>query len=135
MSVEEIAEAIAALSLDEARALVLALRTRLAVLDPQPDWRYVAVVYGAPPLPRNDENYAPHAVLLRAVGPKRALVISQLRVALSATNMEAKAVADAAPCPLGPFPDVFTANMAADALRAVGATVDVQVVTPRRSAE
>jgi hypothetical protein len=42
---------------------------------------------------------------------------------------------DAAPCPLGPFPDIFTVHVSADALRAVGATVDVPDVTPRRSAE
>ena len=129
MTVEEIAEAVAVLSLDEARALVLALQTRLALEDPVPDWRHVAVIYGAPPSPRNEADYAPHAVLLQAVGPKRALVISQLRVALSATIIEAKAAADATPCPLGPFPDVSTANRVAAALRAVGATVDVQPVT------
>ncbi|MDO9019210.1 MAG: hypothetical protein Q8S73_31670 [Deltaproteobacteria bacterium] len=129
MTVEEIAESVAALSLDEARALVLALQTRLELEDPVPDWRHVAVIYGAPPWSRNEDEYAPHVVLLRAVGPKRALVISQLRVALSASIVEAKAAADAAPCPLGPFPDVFTASIVADALRAVGATVDVQPVT------
>ncbi|MDB4929790.1 MAG: hypothetical protein JWM10_2274 [Myxococcaceae bacterium] len=130
MTVEEIAEAVAALSLDEARALVAALQARLALEDPMPDWRNMVVLYGAPPTPENRTAYLPHALVLLAVGPKRALVISALRVAFSISMAEAKAAADAAPCSLGTMPDEFAANAVADALRAVGATIELRPVTP-----
>jgi len=127
VNVYEFADAIAALSLDEARALVAALRARLALDAPsEPDWRHMVVLYGHPPGSRErDEAYAPHALALRAVGPNRVQVMSQLRVALSLTLGEARAAVDGAPCELGVFPDRATARKVADALAAAGAAADV----------
>ena len=126
MTVDELAHAIAALSLDEARALLAALRARLALDEPEPDWRYMAAVYGAPPVPWDDDAYWPHVLVLRAVGPDRVRVIAQLRAALAVSLVAAKAAADAAPCELATFPERAPAQRLADALTAVGATVDVR---------
>ncbi|TAK21713.1 MAG: hypothetical protein EPO40_29920 [Myxococcaceae bacterium] len=126
MTVDELAHAIAALSLDEARDLIAALQVRLAIDSPEPDWRRMGVIYGAPPLPWDDDAYRPHLLVLRAVGADRARVILHLRVTLSLSVVEAKAAVDAAPCELATFPDRGAARLAADALTAVGATVDVR---------
>jgi len=126
VTVDELTHAIAALPLDEARALLAALNVRLAVEKPEPDWRYMAAVYGAPPAPPDNDAYWPHVLVLRAVGPDRVRVISRLRAALGVSLLEAKAAADAAPCELATSPERTPAQGLADVLTAAGATVDVR---------
>ena len=130
MRIDEIAEAVAALSLPDARALITALKARLALEDPPPDWTRAAALYGAPPPPADPSPYLPHAVVLQAVGPNRLQLISALRVALSLSMADAKALVDAAPCLLRTVPDEFAALDLARALRAVGASVTLRPTSP-----
>ena len=42
-------------ALDEARELLSVLRVRLMLDEPEPEWRRLAVIYGAPSVPRDDD--------------------------------------------------------------------------------
>ncbi|MFO0626106.1 MAG: hypothetical protein U0325_10855 [Polyangiales bacterium] len=125
MRIDELADAIATLPLDDARALVAALKARLAVDDPLSDLGSLSALYGAPPRLDDDPVYRPHRMVLVAVGPDRARVISAIRVAFSRSVVDAKAIADAVPCELGTMPDGFAAEAIVQAIRAAGATIDV----------
>ncbi len=134
MTLAQLVEAIAALPLTEARALLEALTARLAVEAPPPDTRFdrreAVAAYGAPPHWRAfDERFEPHVVRLVASGPERTQVMRQLRLALSVSLAEAKAAIDGAPCDLGEFPDREAARAVQSALVAAGATVDVRCAT------
>lgn len=128
MTVDELADAIAALSLDEVRALLDALRTRLAIEDERDArWRWAVPAYGNPPPPWGyDEDWRAWAVHLSAVGPRRALVITQLRAVMALTLPEAKAWIDKAPCELGVFEDPDRARAVCDVLREAGASAEVR---------
>ncbi len=62
-------------------------------------------------------------------GPKRELVIIQVRTALSISLAAAKAVVDAAPCAFATFPDEFAAEAFARSIAALRAIVAVRVAT------
>lgn len=130
MRIEGIADEVAALSLDEARTLVAALKARLAIDDAPIDVWSTAPMCGAPPPPENPTAYLPHALVLQRVGPNRAQVISALRLALAVSMADAKALADAAPCTLATVPDEFAALDVVRAMRAAGATVELRPVAP-----
>ncbi len=134
MTLEQLVEAIAALPLTEARALLEALTARLAIEAPPSDTRFdrreAVAAYGAPPHWREfDERFEPHVVRLVASGPDRTQVMRQLRLALSVSLAEAKAAVDGAPCDLGEFPDRDAARAVQSVLVAAGATVDVRRAT------
>ncbi len=130
MTPDEIAAAVATLSLDEVRQLLAALRERLRVPEAAPDpWAGPMVLYGAPPFPRDDDQ-RPHALWLDAVGPRRGDVILAVRRALDLASLpEAKAIVDRAPCELRVFEWRDPAANAMALLRAMGATASMRKVT------
>ncbi len=129
MTVEELTAIIAGLTREEVLVLVEALRARLAVGDGPDDWGGAAAAYGGPPRAEwGSTYYLPHVVDLRAVGRFRELLIARVRVALSVSMAQAKAVVDSAPCEIGRFANYGEAETAAVALRGVGADVEVRVV-------
>lgn len=125
VTVDALVEAIAKLSVDEVRALIAALQARLAI-EPEDPWRWAVPAYGNPPFLWENDAYEAHTVRLTAVGPRRALVITQLRQVLGIALTEAKALADKAPCALGEFPDRERARSIAAVLEEAGATAEVR---------
>jgi len=127
MTPDEIAAAVATLSLDEVRQLLAALRERLRVPEAAPDpWAGPMVLYGAPPSPRDDDQL-PHALWLDAVGPRRGDVILAVRRALDLASLpEAKAIVDRAPCEMRVFEWREPAANAMALLRAMGATASMR---------
>jgi ribosomal protein L7/L12 len=123
----ELADIIAALSLDEARALVGALRERLAVAEAEDDafdGRNFFAVYGAPPPPEHRDC----VVVLHDAGPERLRVMACLRTRLALGLFEARAAVTSPPVTFGPFDDRPWAEFFASALRAEGATVSLHDV-------
>ncbi len=125
MTVDALADAIASLSLAEARALLAGLRARLALEEEAWSFASMGAVYGAPPMPFDDGRYEPHAVALEAVGPRRLEVMAALRAQLPLSVREARDSLDATPAALGPFEDRAAAERVAASLSEVGATVRV----------
>lgn len=123
----QLAAIIAALPLDEARALVEALRERLAVAaaeDDAYDGRSFFAVYGAPPPPEHPDC----VVVLHDLGPDRLRVMACLRARLALGLSEARAAVTIPPVTFGPFGDRPWAESFASALRAEGATVSLRDV-------
>lgn len=121
----ELAEIIAALPLDEARAFVEVLRQRLAVAEADDnafDGQNFFAVYGAPPPPQ----YADCVVVLHDAGPDRLQVIACLRRWLTLGLFEARAAVTSPAVTFGPFGDRPWAEEFASALRAEGATVSLR---------
>lgn len=121
----ELAQIIAALPLEEARALVEALRLRLAVTevdaDALDDVGFFAV-YGAPPPPERGDC----VLVLQDAGAARLQVMALLRARLALPLSDAKEVVNHLPATLGPFEDRAWAEDLAAGLRAAGATVTLR---------
>lgn len=125
VTVEALADAIASLSLEEARALLAGLRARLELEDEAWSFASMGAVYGAPTIPFDDARDAPHAVVLEAVGPRPVEVMATLRAHLPRSLREVRDALDAAPTALGPLEDRAAAERFAASLSEVGATVRV----------
>ena len=124
MTVDALADAIASLSLAEARDLLAGLRARLAREEEAWSFASMGAVYGAPPV-SFDARDAPHAVVLDAVGPRPVEVMAALRAQLALSLREVRDALDATPTALGPFEDRAAAERVAASLSEVGATVRV----------
>jgi large subunit ribosomal protein L7/L12 len=124
ISREQVIEYLSALSPSALHDLMLELEDLWGIERPGIGPQYVTL--GAPLWPPDSEWEPEFSVILREVGPHRVAVIRTVRAGLNVSISEARALVDSAPVTLREHLNHYEVEQLHNALRAVGAEVDVR---------